>query len=130
VLATYVEERVPFEPGALVSHVVRIRGERMDHSFSPRRIRLVNVPRLAVNLLRTAERLLVEEGAPTPLLAAARSLGVDLQGDAWVLAVRARTSAGGARDERQLQRAALLIESGQLSAPPEAPVDSLPSSDD
>ena len=122
-LATYVEERAPFEPGAHVSHVVRMSGECMDHSFSPRQIRAVNVPRLAANLLRTAERLLVEERDPMPLLTAARRLGVDFQGDAWILAVRARAVAGGARDEKQLQRAVILIESGQLSASPQARVD-------
>src|SRR5262249_22876403 len=116
-LATYVEERPPGDPGGQVSHVVRVRGERMGHSinrglarplcagqagaspsphaasrefsFSPRRIREASAPRLAANLLRTAERLLVEEGAPMPRLSAARRLGVDLRGPAWALAVRA-----------------------------------------
>lgn len=114
-LATYVEERAPFEPGGQVSHVVRLRGERMDHSFSPRRIRAADVSRLAANVLRTAERLLVEEHDPMPVLTAARRLGVDLRGPAWSLAVRARTAAGGERDEAQLRRAADLIESGRLA---------------
>lgn len=134
VLATYVEERTPFEPGGPVSHVVRMRGERMDHCFSSRWIRLVNVRGLAANLLRTAERLLVEEGNPMPLLAAARRLGVDLRGEAWSLAVRAKAAAGGARDETQLrravaltqlQRAVALVESGQPGVSPEAQGDGL-----
>lgn len=114
-LATYVEERPPSEPGGQVSHVARLRGERMDHSFSPQRIRAADVPRIATDLLRIAERLLVEEHDPMPVLTAARRLGVDLQGPAWSLAVRARTAAGGERDDAQLRRAIALIEDGRLT---------------
>lgn len=114
-LATYVEERPPFETGGQVSHAVRLRGERMDRSFSPRRIRAADVQRLAADLLRTAERLLVEEHDPMPVLSAARRLGIDLRGSAWSLAVRARTAAGGKRDDVQLRRAVALIENGQLT---------------
>jgi hypothetical protein len=114
-LATYVEEHPAMEPGGHTSHVVRMPGERMDHSFSPRRIRVANAPRLAANLLRTAERLLVEQGDPMPCLSAARRLGLDLRGPAWALAVRARAAAGGERDDAQLRRAATLIENGRVT---------------
>jgi hypothetical protein len=118
ILAAYVEEQPATEPGDHASHIVRVRGERRDHSVSPRRIRVAEVPRLAVHLLRTAERLLVEQGDPMPVLAAARHVGVDLRGPAWALAVRARAVAGGERDEAQLRRAAALIESGRLTPDP------------
>lgn len=68
--------------------------------------------------LRNAQRLLLEEGNPFPVLEAARRSGVRTDSPPWELILQAREAVGGRRDEHQLEAAAALVEKD--SAPSKA----------